>query len=381
MARKGNGADTVQVEDEEALFDELDADERSEDVVEIETDDDEKELRKRAKENAKKLAAIGEEEDENTEGDDATEEDTTEEDEGTEDSDDDDDDDDDDGEGDDESVVVPNYIKKAKIAPEYKRQWSKVYRQKEALAARVAETERKASVATVDVQKSEKTNQELRKFATTLAIENCEMKVKATEDDLARATEAGETKDIVAAQRKMATVVAELREYQGIKGKIDAEKPIEVQDAPAAVAAVRPIDNWMKRNGWFKFGPDNKSPANQRSASALVVANKMMAEGYQPDNKFFFRELDKRLTSKPKPTGRTTVSATASRGGATTGARPAAGSGNKLDMRRDAEGRPAKGSDTEFMTRMRLNPNDKQHVALRAKVKAQRGKNAYVIGE
>lgn len=129
-------------------------------------------------------------------------------------------------------------------------------------------------------------------------LKDTQEEVKAAEYVIAKATEAGNGEDVVAAMRVRDEAIDKLRQLSALRNRSQPAQEKRQQPEPQAPAHQQLAQDWVKMNPWF-----DPQGSDERSKRVLQIDQTLTNEGYNPLSLEYWRELDKRVGVDKKSRG------------------------------------------------------------------------------
>jgi hypothetical protein len=141
-------------------------------------------------------------------------------------------------------------------------------------------------------------------------IAQTQREIQQAEMIIAKATEAGNGEDVVAAMRIRDAAIANAQQLVGAKQQFEAQRQ-QAQQPRVDPNVVSYAKQWMEANPWY-----DPSGRDRDSALTKAIDNELVSEGYDPSSRDYWETLTERVAealgegdTKPKrrapPTGRT----------------------------------------------------------------------------
>jgi hypothetical protein len=183
-------------------------------------------------------------------------------------------------------------------------------RAKEAAERKIAMLERQNAEMLQRLQAVEGFTQNTNAQTLEARIAQSQREIQQAEMIIAKATEAGNGDDVVAAMRIRDQAIANAQQLATAKQQFDAQLQ-QAQQPRVDPNVVNYAKQWMEANPWY-----DPSGRDRDSALTKAIDNELAAEGFDPASRDYWEELTARVAdalgeteSKPKrkapPTGRT----------------------------------------------------------------------------
>lgn len=140
--------------------------------------------------------------------------------------------------------------------------------------------------------------QQLEQHTVTSTVQTLDARIAQAEGDaeralniIARATEAGNGDDVVAAQRIREAAQEEARALKVERERLSAREPDTPDEAPQVdPRVVRNAMSWVEANPWY-----DPNLGNAESRLAKQIDDQLVDEGYNPASREHWQELTQRL--------------------------------------------------------------------------------------
>jgi hypothetical protein len=121
-------------------------------------------------------------------------------------------------------------------------------------------------------------------------LKDTQEEVRAAEYVIAKATEAGNGDDVVAAMRVRDEAIAKLNQLSAVRGRAQPKQAPQQPPEQAPPAHQQLAQDWVKMNSWFD--PQGR---DERSRKVLEIDKSLVNEGYNPVSLEYWHELDRRV--------------------------------------------------------------------------------------
>lgn len=183
-------------------------------------------------------------------------------------------------------------------------------RAKEAAERKIAMLERQNAEMMQRLQAVEGFTQNTSAQSLEARIAQAQREIQQAELIIAKATEAGNGDDVVAAMRIRDQAIANAQQLSTAKQQFDTQRQ-QAQQPRVDPNVVNYAKQWMEANPWY-----DPSGRDRDSALTKAIDNELASEGFDPSSRDYWEELTARVAdalgeteSKPKrkapPTGRT----------------------------------------------------------------------------
>lgn len=183
-------------------------------------------------------------------------------------------------------------------------------RAKEAAERKIAMLERQNAEMMQRLQAVEGFTQNTSAQTLEARIAQAQREIQQAELIIAKATEAGNGDDVVAAMRIRDQAIANAQQLSTAKQQFDTQRQ-QAQQPRVDPNVVSYAKQWMEANPWY-----DPSGRDRDSALTKAIDNELASEGFDPSSREYWEELTARVAdalgeteSKPKrkapPTGRT----------------------------------------------------------------------------
>lgn len=183
-------------------------------------------------------------------------------------------------------------------------------RAKEAAERKIAMLERQNAEMMQRLQAVEGFTQNTSAQTLEARIAQAQREIQQAELIIAKATEAGNGDDVVAAMRIRDQAIANAQQLSTAKQQFDTQRQ-QAQQPRVDPNVVNYAKQWMEANPWY-----DPSGRDRDSALTKAIDNELASEGFDPSSRDYWEELTARVAdalgeteSKPKrkapPTGRT----------------------------------------------------------------------------
>ena len=114
--------------------------------------------------------------------------------------------------------------------------------------------------------------------------------VRQAEAIIAKATEAGNGEDVVAAMRIRDQAIAEAQQLENAKQQFEQARKQQAAPPAANPQVVNYAKEWMQANPWY-----DPSGRDRDSALTKAIDNELASEGYNPASREYWEELTARV--------------------------------------------------------------------------------------
>lgn len=128
------------------------------------------------------------------------------------------------------------------------------------------------------------------KAITAQKIAEAQAEIDAADRIIAKAVEAGNGDDVVAAQRIRDQARENLDTLKNFEKTLEVPARVEPASSPAAVAFA---NEWVKANSWY-----DPAGGDARSVAAKAIDNEVLRDGFTPDTLEYWQELTRRVAVK-----------------------------------------------------------------------------------
>lgn len=126
-------------------------------------------------------------------------------------------------------------------------------------------------------------------------LKDTQEEIKAAEFVIAKATEAGNGEDVVAAMRVRDEAIAKMHQLNAVRNRATNQPKQQGQQQPSHQ---RLAEDWVKLNPWF-----DPQGGDEKSRRVLEIDQKLTRDGYNPNSLEYWHELDKQVGKELKVKG------------------------------------------------------------------------------